>query len=1268
MSVLSIVKDILGGSPGAPEYAQPFVDVGVTRDFAAAVPGGLSSSIVMTLNAAAEVRTPANGLLRYVPSAAEQAKEPFLTWWPDLRLLDGSRLEPVEGQVLFEMWPTAFRRLEGVFSTNEGPIPGTKATLPLTPLPRWFLFGGISKPQITARVTAIAKAQFPPAATIGLAPFFLGAFPVYAPVNTAIAREDGSTVEVWAFDTAGLVVDPAVYCGYVKDLADDVFGIYAVGDTSKLPFTPRHTYVFSDHRGKPYVQWKDPDPPVGPLPPPPPSPKATFGGGAVERPLEAKGVLTFKSGESDWTALKDKLVSLHVAGEHARVGLHPHGLSANELKFFFGEWAFARVRVTDLAEWFPRNDDPKNILSRYTEQNELVPLVDGQAAFREMYRAYRSTYRKETYASDDDMPAGAARSDAEIAPARILMTNFQIAPESSLLGRRAMLTTSRTQAVDKIEGNPLDSAQFIPAASIAGGEQSQWWLVGASGGLPPGACVELQPITTGASLSADDPRIPGKDRGADLYGITIFERDTVSAFVNAEGRFFLPISYPVDWDRKAELRIVTWKPSDDDGDPATTATSGKGRKIVHAKGTITVPAPPSLTIPPVGAPWSATPAFVLTNNGGGNGGLLTIESGSLTAAATIAVVNQRSGDSVLQNVSSFPGDVTIELPGCASNDTLLVGALPMGGTDAAACPAFFAVGTSMATQSSGFIPAHPKELIGTLRQAIDAGVEVRLLAFREGKAAPEPTGTFGMVLALNAAISGKRGEAIADPLVRETSSHHQKTSFIRSSDGVAALIGGVDHLPSRWAGANHDAVDPDRPTNSLWHDTHCFLRGKAAWDIYRNFVQRWNAARVDPRVTGEGVSYTPLPPVNGADVDNPAITPVAGTHAVQINRTLPPHIDGYVSFMDNENGQQAILQSYERTIARARHFLYIEEQYFWNVALAQQINQRLRDANGPKFAVLVLPKELSEFPVLDLVLYAIRVRAVNMLLYGKAHLEVGEDGTALPGNVSDRVLVVHPVNDEKEPVYVHCKMIVADDVWMSIGSSNINRRSMTYDSELNAASIDGRIRRGAHLTARDLRTRQMAHHLGLDDLERPIVEDPRRGFALFKAAIDKPPAWLVDRHHLVAYDPKANHYGIQPAEYNQIFLDALNLLLDPDGRQIDLATDLSEVATLLKALAAADETDGATFGGLGTIHATFTFPPAVVPHHLHVEVTDTATSDKTEIGPLAPGVPATLGIHRNGKTYAIAAQALDISEGVLATAALTVVAAGFVTEVVLPFA
>ena len=54
----------------------------------------------------------------------------------------------------------------------------------------------------------------------------------------------------------------------------------------------------------------------------------------------------------------------------------------------------------------------------------------------------------------------------------------------------------------------------------------------------------------------------------------------------------------------------------------------------------------------------------------------------------------------------------------------------------------------------------------------------------------------------------------------------------------------------------------------------------------------------------------------------------------------------------------------------------------------------------------------------------------------------------------DRVAVFDLENTAGTPIYVHSKLCVIDDVWMAVGSDNLNRRSWTHDSELSCAVID----------------------------------------------------------------------------------------------------------------------------------------------------------------------------------------------------------------------
>ena len=48
----------------------------------------------------------------------------------------------------------------------------------------------------------------------------------------------------------------------------------------------------------------------------------------------------------------------------------------------------------------------------------------------------------------------------------------------------------------------------------------------------------------------------------------------------------------------------------------------------------------------------------------------------------------------------------------------------------------------------------------------------------------------------------------------------------------------------------------------------------------------------------------------------------------------------------------------------------------------------------------------------------------------------------------------YDLEGDEWPIYVHAKVCIIDDVWMTIGSDNLNRRSWTHDSELSCAIID----------------------------------------------------------------------------------------------------------------------------------------------------------------------------------------------------------------------
>jgi hypothetical protein len=83
-------------------------------------------------------------------------------------------------------------------------------------------------------------------------------------------------------------------------------------------------------------------------------------------------------------------------------------------------------------------------------------------------------------------------------------------------------------------------------------------------------------------------------------------------------------------------------------------------------------------------------------------------------------------------------------------------------------------------------------------------------------------------------------------------------------------------------------------------------------------------------------------------------------------------------------------------------------------------------------------------------------------------------------------------------IYVHAKMMIVDDVFLSVGSANLNRRGMFHDGEINAFAVPERLKGDTANPVRDLRLRLWAEMLDLPErLAAPLLADPVAATALF---------------------------------------------------------------------------------------------------------------------------------------------------------------------------
>ena len=463
-NLIDVLTMWFGSGPPSPKYCQVVTNaVQRSVQFGAEISGAPSDFLELTATAGEAIAAPANALAWHVPDLAAltaDEKERVRAAWPPLRTLTGAEFtpeaahddDPAKGAVLLEVFPQAFRRLEYLFSSLEIPTSPDDWDIPHTATPRWFWIQGIDDTALHLRFLDIATKQWPttqpPPTIVG---FDKGLAPIYVDAGGDIGRfGTGIPLRIKAFDATGLPIDPDfVFTTFNRLATDSDFERLSVAHPSGgQPYQAdkRTVIVLCDQDGFPYTPLP---PPVNP--PPPTDPDAgvvealprlrlvTPGTGDFE--FAAHGVLTFaaNNGLHGTTGA----VGLAMIGTHVRLGVYPHGKLGATTTVDFAPDMFLRLQVLDYRDWFRRNPNPRNRLTRYTEGNLITPLIDGARFLRELYRMFRATYKDiDPTAPEDtfDPYVDVANApQAGVGHAKLLLTNAWIEAHTPLLGRRGLI-------------------------------------------------------------------------------------------------------------------------------------------------------------------------------------------------------------------------------------------------------------------------------------------------------------------------------------------------------------------------------------------------------------------------------------------------------------------------------------------------------------------------------------------------------------------------------------------------------------------------------------------------------------------------------------------------------------------------------------------------------------------------------------------------------------------------------------------------------------
>ncbi len=277
-------------------------------------------------------------------------------------------------------------------------------------------------------------------------------------------------------------------------------------------------------------------------------------------------------------------------------------------------------------------------------------------------------------------------------------------------------------------------------------------------------------------------------------------------------------------------------------------------------------------------------------------------------------------------------------------------------------------------------------------------------------------------------VRGTRIKVALDSNERPMHCHHEKLVVI---DDEVAFVGGIDLTDL--GGDRYDT--PEHPGHGRmgWHDVASRLRGPAVADVGRHIAQRWQV------VTAERLEAQPADVVSAGDVE------------LQIVRTVPEKLYDFAP-----HGDFRIIEAYLRALRSAQHLVYLENQFLWSPEIVNILADKLRRSPSDEFRVVIMLPGRPNTGEDD-------TRGQLALLAeadGDQERFLATTIRARSGNTSDRV-------------YVHAKVGIIDDRWLTLGSANRNAHSFYNDTEVNPRHLrrSARARHPAATVGRTPRTR-----------------------------------------------------------------------------------------------------------------------------------------------------------------------------------------------------
>lgn len=267
------------------------------------------------------------------------------------------------------------------------------------------------------------------------------------------------------------------------------------------------------------------------------------------------------------------------------------------------------------------------------------------------------------------------------------------------------------------------------------------------------------------------------------------------------------------------------------------------------------------------------------------------------------------------------------------------------------------------------------------------------------------------------------------------------TGFVLGSSIARGYFSDNEHLI-------HDA----RHGGGLIHDVNVMITGPAVEHLDRSFATIWNQSGGEPLTPATGqkelMAGQPAPGAPSRILTAPELAPV------QVIRTLPAdtfkaehtgfggvpkQVKGKLGI---PAGETAILEAYQRAIAQAKNFIYIEDQYFTCKEIVDALIHRMKAIEDLQLILVINVKPDH---------YDYRKKQIDRIKQLKKAI------TKNPDRIQIHTLwscaAAKPKMDIM-PIEIHSKVGIIDDNWATVGTANLDAASMNQIDTVSTEDTD----------------------------------------------------------------------------------------------------------------------------------------------------------------------------------------------------------------------